>query len=350
VTATRVARLRSPRPPRIFPLAVAVNQADIPAVNAESRADNKPLRRASPGRAPSLLAAFLASLLFAVTTLAEPPVIPLWPEGVPDAQPDGGAEYIQDDRVYNVQAPTLTLLAPPAGTANGTAVIICPGGGYQRLAVSVEGNPTARWLNSLGVTCFILKYRLKEYGHPAPLRDVLRAVRLLRSRAAEFGIDPERIGVFGSSAGGHLASSAATLFDHATGKTGHALDAVSARPTFVILQYPVILMDGPHVHHGSRENLLGKTPAAELVALLSTDRQVTAQTSPAFLVHTAEDASVPLENSLAFFTALRRAGVPAELHLFERGPHGFGMRADLGPTSEWPRHCAAWMRSHGWVK
>ncbi|MBA4138761.1 MAG: alpha/beta hydrolase [Opitutus sp.] len=300
-------------------------------------------------RSPLALS-FLVLACAASLVAATPSVIPLWPEGVPGAPLNGGTEYIQDDRVYNVQVPSLTLLAPPAGTANRTAVIICPGGGYARLAVSVEGNPTAQWLNSLGVTCFILKYRMKEFGHPAPLRDVLRAVRLVRSRAAEFGVDPERIGVFGSSAGGHLASCAATLFDHAEGKTGHTLDAVSARPAFVILQYPVILMDGPHLHRGSRENLIGKNPTAGLVGLLSTDRQVTAQSSPAFLVHTAEDVSVPLENSVAFFTALRRAGVPAELHLYEKGPHGFGMRRDLGPTSEWPGRCASWMRSHGWVK
>ena len=294
----------------------------------------------------------LASLVLCVTSHAlasGPLVLPLWPEGVPGARPDGGVERIEDNRIYNVQVPTLTVLAPPAGQANGAAVIVCPGGGYTRLAVTIEGNPTARWLNSLGVTAFILKYRLKEYGHPAPLRDVLRAVRLVRSRAAEFGVDPARIGVYGSSAGGHVASCAATLFDHPAGRTGHALDAVSARPDFVLLQYPVIFMEGPHVHAGSRRNLIGENPSPDLVALLSTDRQVTAATPPAFLVHTAEDASVPLENSVAFHAALRRAGVPAELHLFQKGPHGFGMRQDLGPASEWPRLAETWMRAGGWL-
>lgn len=293
---------------------------------------------------------FLLTLLVPImTAFASPAVIPIWPEGVPDAQTDGGTEYQQDERVYNVQNPTLTLIAPPQGKANGTAVIICPGGGYWRLAITVEGYPTAQWLSSLGVTCFVLKYRMKEYGHPAPLRDVLRAVRLVRSRAAEFGIDPARIGVYGASAGGHLAASAATLFAHPSGKTGHSLDSVSARPTFVILQYPVIMMDGPHAHAGSREKLLGKNPSPELVALLSVARQVSAETSPAFLIHTAEDTTVPLENSVAFFTALRRAGVPSELHLYEKGPHGFGQRRDLGPASEWTQRCESWMRSHGWV-
>lgn len=291
----------------------------------------------------------LLLMLSPILALAEPTMIPLWPEGVPDAQPDGGQEYVKDDRVFNVQQPSLTLHAPPAGKANGTAVILCPGGGYGRLAVSVEGTPTSAWLTAQGITCFILKYRLKEYGHPAPLRDVLRAVRLVRARAAEFGVDPARIGVYGSSAGGHLASCAATLFDHPAGRTGHPLDAVSARPDFAVLQYPVILLAGPHAHRGSVQNLLGAQPSAELLDLLSTDRQVTAQTPPVFLVHTAQDTSVPLENSLAFYAALRRAGVPAELHLYEKGPHGFGMRANLGPTSTWPQRCEEWMRSHGWL-
>ena len=291
--------------------------------------------------------------LLAMTALslarAEPLVIPIWPEGVPDAQPNGGTEYIKDDRVYNVQNPTLTCYPAPKDKANGTAAIVCPGGGYTRLAMTNEGNGMARWLNSLGVSVFVLKYRMKEYGHPAPLRDVLRAVRLVRSRAAEFGIDPHRLGVVGSSAGGHLAACAGTLFDHPAGRTGAALDAVSGRPDFLILQYPVILMEGPKIHQGSRNSLLGPNPAPELVALMSVDRQVTAQTPPAFLVATGEDTSVPLENSLAFYTALRKAGVSAELHLYEKGPHGFGLRKDLGPTSAWPQRAEEWLRSHGWL-
>ncbi len=297
----------------------------------------------------SLATVLAAVLLFPMTALADSTLIPLWPEGVPDAQPNAPAEYVQDGRIFNVQVPTLTLVRPAAGTANGLAAIICPGGGYTNLAVTNEANGMARWLSAQGVTCFVLKYRLKEYGHPAPLRDVLRAVRLVRSRAVEFGIDPDRVGVFGSSAGGHLAASAATLHEHPLGKTGHDLDAISARPTFVVLQYPVILMEGPFVHAGSRNSLLGPNPDAALIALLSVDRQVTKDTPPAFLIHTAEDASVPLENSIAYYTALRRAGVDAELHLYEKGPHGFGLRTDLGATSEWTLRCDAWMRSHGWL-
>ncbi len=295
----------------------------------------------------ALIVAFTATR--GVAAAAESRVIPLWPEGVPGAWPNAGDEYVKDDRVYNVQIPTLTYFPAPADKAIGTAAIVCPGGGYVRLAVTNEGNGMAKWLNSLGVSVFIIKYRLKEYGHPAPLRDVLRAVRLVRSRATEFDVDPQRIGLFGSSAGGHLVACAGTLYDHPDGKTGAALDAVSARPDFMVMQYSVVQMDTAVVHRGSREALLGKNPSAELIDLLSVDRHVTKDTPPAFLVATQEDTSVPLENSIAFYRALRAAGVSAELHLYEKGPHGFGMRAGYGPTSEWPQRATEWMHSHGWL-
>jgi acetyl esterase/lipase len=250
--------------------------------------------------------------------------------------------------VSNVSVPTLTVF-PPAGKANGTAAVMCPGGGYVVLAIDKEGVEYTRWLNGLGVTVFMLKYRIAPQRHPAPLRDVLRAMRLVRSRAAEWGVDPKRIGVFGSSAGGHVAASAATLFDAAEGKTGAALDAVSARPDFVVLQYPVVTMKGPAAHAGSRDALLGPRAAPNLLDRMSLQQQVTAKTSPTFLVHTAEDASVPAENSLLFYQALRAAKVPAELHVYERGPHGFGITAGLGPTSEWPKRAEEWMRAHGWL-
>jgi len=276
-------------------------------------------------------------------------VIELWPEGVPLRQPNAPAEHIEDGRVYNVNVPTLTRFSPAKGTANGTAAIVCPGGGYQRLAVEKEGSEMQRWLNTVGVTVFLLKYRVTPYQHPAPLLDVLRAVRVVRSRAAEWGVDPRRIGVFGSSAGGHLAASAATLYAAPEGKTGAALDKVSARPDFIVLTYPVISMRPPYQHGGSRKNLLGDTPSEDLVNHLSLDRQVTRETSPAFIVHTQEDQSVPVENSLLFYQALRAATVPVEMHLYVHGPHGFGLRPGLGPTSEWPRRCEDWMRSQGWL-
>lgn len=276
-------------------------------------------------------------------------VIPLWPEGVPNAKADGGVERFEDGRVYNVQVPTLTFFPAPAGVASGAAVIICPGGGYVRLAIEKEGSELTRMLNRLGVSAFVLKYRLQEYGHPAPLQDVLRAVRLVRSQAKELGIREDRVGVMGSSAGGHLAATAATLYDAPEGRTGSPLDAVSGRPTFIALLYPVITMKDPFVHKGSRRALLGENPSAEGLDRLSMELQVTKDTPPAFLVHTEEDASVPLENSILFFQALRKFRIDSEMHLYEKGPHGFGTRPGLGPTSDWPKRWEEWMRSHGWL-
>jgi len=280
---------------------------------------------------------------------AGPQVIPLWPEGVPGAKPDGGVERLVDGRVYNVQVPSLTYVPPAPGTANGAAVIVCPGGSYARLAIQNEGEGVAAQLRSRGIATFILKYRLVAYGHPAPLQDVLRAVRTVRARAGEFGLRADRIGVMGASAGGHVAASAATLFDAEEGRTGAPLDSTSARPDFVALLYPVITMHPPLTHAESRRNLLGPEPDPSTVERLSLERQVTRETPPAFLVHTGEDTSVPLENSLRFFEALRRNGVAAELHLYERGRHGFGTAAGLGPAAGWIDRWIEWMTMHGWL-
>jgi acetyl esterase/lipase len=304
----------------------------------------------SAGLTVSILIAVAAAALGATTgPVQEHPVIPLWPEGVPNARPDGGAERVEDGRVYNVQVPTLTVFQPAGTHAVGTAVIICPGGSYMRLAVSNEGSELVKRLNGVGVSAFVLKYRLVEFGHPAPLQDVLRAVRIVRSRAAELGVRGDRIGVLGSSAGGHLAACAATLFDSAEGRTGAALDAVSARPDFVALLYPVITMTEPFAHALSRRNLIGESPSPALVEHLSIESQVRKDTPPMFLVHTAEDSSVPLENSLLLYQALRRNGVPTEMHLYEKGPHGFGTKPGFGPTSEWPARLEEWLRAHGWL-
>jgi acetyl esterase/lipase len=279
----------------------------------------------------------------------QPQVILLWPEGVPGAIANGGPEVSADGRVSNVHQPTLTLYSAAVKPGTATAVIVCPGGGYQRLSIEKEGQAVAAWLNSLGVSAFVLKYRLKEYGHPAPLRDVLRAVRIVRRDAAGWRIDPGRIGVLGFSAGGHLAATAGTLFDAAEGRTGADIDRVRARPDFMILVYPVITFQAPYAHAGSRENLLGKSPSNALVERLSADLQVTGSTPPAFLVHGGTDQSVPPENSVLFYMALRRAGVPAELHVYERGPHGFGLAPDQGPISDWTKRAAEWMTVRGFL-
>ncbi len=291
----------------------------------------------------SLLAAFASSLL-----AVEPTAIDLWPEGVPDLKPDAGPEKNDGaGRFTNIHHPTLTVFAPEH--PNGTAIIYAPGGGYIRVAGGVNGGEIARWLNSLGVTVFMLKYRNVEYGHPAPLRDALRAVRLVRSRAAEFGVKPERICMLGGSAGGHLAASAGTLFAAPEGRTGAELDKVSGRPDFLVLIFPVITMEGRFAHGQSRDALLGQNPSDELKHHLSVDAQVTKDTPPTFLVHSTADTTVPVQNRILFFMAMLQAHAPIEMHLYPKGPHGSGMDPKLGPTSEWPKLCESWMRFNGWL-
>ncbi len=301
-----------------------------------------------------LLAAMSTTLL--ASAAAEPVVIPLWPEGVPaPVRPDvpaakgpiGPEQVDAGGWVTHISAPRLMVVPPAIDRPNGTAVIICPGGGYAGLSREREGVQYAQWLSHLGVTSFILTNRVGDYGHPAPLQDVLRAVRIVRSRAAEFKIDPARVGVMGSSAGGHLAASAGTLFDHPAGKTGAPLDATSARPDFLILMYPVITMAAPAAHAGSRTQLIGAHPAPELLNLMCLEKQVTAATPPTLLIHTQEDKSVPIENSILFFQALTKAGVPAEFYAFEHGGHGMGMRDGLGTASEWPKRAEEWLKARG---
>jgi acetyl esterase/lipase len=279
----------------------------------------------------------LLPVLFATMTKgAENPVV-LWPGGAPGAV---GNEP--------VDIPTLTPYLPPKDKMTGAAIIVCPGGGYTHLA-DHEGGPVAEWLNSLGVTAFVLKYRLgPRYHHPAPMQDAARAIRIVRARAAEWGLDPQRIGILGFSAGGHLASTAGTHFDSGNPNAADPIERVSSKPNLMILIYPVITMRDK-THAGSRKSLLGDNPGPELVALLSNDEQVTKETPPAFLVHTSNDEAVPVENSLLFVNALRRASVPFEFHLYERGPHGFGLGGKDPILATWPDRCAGWLRLHGFA-
>jgi len=277
-------------------------------------------------------------MAFALALLAnEPQTIVLWPEGAPGAVGNEDADR-----------PTLTVYLPPADRAVPTGVVVCPGGGYAKLAMDHEGRQVAEWLNSLGVAAFVLKYRLgPRYRHPAPLEDAKRALRLVRSRAGEFRIAPDRIGVWGFSAGGHLASTLATHFDAGNPAAADPVERVSCRPDFAILAYPVISFASEYAHKGSRRNLLGDNPDPALVENLSNEKQVTAQTPPTFLFHTNEDQGVPAENSVLFYLALRRAGVPAELHIYERGRHGVGLAPDDPVLSSWPQRLADWLRVRG---
>jgi acetyl esterase/lipase len=241
--------------------------------------------------------------------------------------------------------PTLTPFFPNQNK-NGAAVIVCPGGGYTHLA-DHEGKPVAEWLNSLGITAFVLKYRIgPKYHHPSPLLDAARAVRLVRSRAAEWKLDAKKIGVLGFSAGGHVASTIGTHFDAGQPNATDPIDRLSSRPDLLVLIYPVITM-GQLTHGGSKKQLIGENASADLVKLLSNEEQVTKETPPTFLVHTANDVVVPVENSLHFAEALRRVGVPFELHVYERGPHGFGLGGNDPILSTWPARCADWLRLQG---
>jgi acetyl esterase/lipase len=268
---------------------------------------------------------------------AEPQTILLWESGAP-----GGLGQSDDDK------PTLTVYRPWGPNLSGTSVIVAPGGGYGFLAANHEGRQVANWFNAMGVTAFVLKYRLgPRYHHPIELGDAQRAIRLVRSRAKEFEVSPDRIGMMGFSAGGHLASTAATHFDSGKPEAADPIDQASSRPDFVILGYPVITFEAPYAHSGSAKNLLGDNPDPKLVQELSNELHVTPQTPPTFLFTTSEDNVVPAENSVNFYLALHKAGVPAEIHVFEKGPHGVGL--DLGnPTlGEWPVLLANWLRERG---
>ncbi|MHC4645642.1 MAG: alpha/beta hydrolase [Planctomycetota bacterium] len=245
--------------------------------------------------------------------------------------------------------PTLTVYLPPPEKNTGAAVVICPGGGYGGLAIHHEGHQVAEWLNSFGVVGLVLKYRTRGdgYGHPVPLTDAQRAIRMARSRARQWNIDPNRIGILGFSAGGHLASTAGTHFDAGRPDANDPVDRVSCRPDFMILIYPVISFTEPFAHKGSRRNLLGDDPDARLFEYLSNEKQVTGQTPPTFLVHTTDDKSVPVENSISFYFALKKNKVPVEMHIYQRGRHGFGLGIPGNTTSDWPRQCAQWMRQMG---
>lgn len=263
----------------------------------------------------------------------------LYPAGAPGAVGDEDADK-----------PGLWLYPADAKTANGAAVVICPGGGYGHLAIHHEGEDVARWLNSLGVSAYVLRYRLApRYRHPAPMQDAQRALRIVRAKAAakEWNVDPERVGLLGFSAGGHLASTVATHFDGGDRQAADAILRQSCRPDFSILAYPVISFDPAIGHLGSRKNLIGDNPEPALVELLSNDKQVTVETPPAFLFHTNEDGGVLPENSVLYYLALRKAKVPAELHIYEKGPHGVGLGVKDPVLATWPGRCADWLAGRG---
>jgi acetyl esterase/lipase len=247
--------------------------------------------------------------------------------------------------------PTLTRFDPAPGAATGAAMVVLPGGAYCHLAEH-EGAGYARWLAGLGVVAYVLRYRLgtSGYRHPAMWHDAARALRHVRAEARREGRDPARVGIIGSSAGGHLASTLLTHFDAGAPGADDPVERESSRPDLGILCYPVITLDDAFTHAGSKQSLLGEGPPSDLVRFLSNETQVTPTTPPCFIWHTAEDAAVPVENALLFASALRRAGVPFALHIYERGPHGIGLPAAGKGAPAWDEVCATWLRARGFAR
>jgi acetyl esterase/lipase len=296
----------------------------------------------------ALAMAIMANFAFA----QEGKTVDLYPKGVPGSKKVSTGTYVEktvNTRASKVSKPVLVPFFPEKGKANGAAIVICPGGGYAILSMENEGYSIARKFNEIGVTAFILKYRLpsdsimvdKTIG---PLQDAQRAIQLVRQRSAEWGVNPAKVGIIGFSAGGHLASTALTHFDKAVIDNK---DNISLRPDFGVLLYPVVNL-AELAHKGSRDNLLGKTPTPEMLDLYSNEKQVTATTPPTFLVHAEDDKTVPVMNSIVFYQAMVKAGVKGELHTYQAGGHGFGLN-NKTTKDQWFDHLKNWMDANGWL-
>ena len=297
--------------------------------------------------------ACFAALFFFQLTKAQDMTIPLWPAGkVPNYQKTDEVEKMESTdiiRISKVQAPEIVVFLPSKKTATGQAVIICPGGGYAYLSYNWEGTDVAKFLNAKGITAVVLKYRLpnsKSNITPnlSPLMDAKRAMRIVRANADKWNIKKNNIGIMGFSAGGHLASTLATHFDEGDKQSQDSIEQQSSRPDFAVLIYPVISMTKKIMHTGSRNNLIGEHPDSTLANLYSNELQVTKQTPPTFLLHATDDKTVPVENSLLFYQALKDSGVPAEMHIFPTGGHGFGLGLGKGSLEIWPDLLVEWMK------
>lgn len=298
------------------------------------------------------LSSFLLFCCLTTSVIAQNFLMKVWPAGVPGSIVN--ENYFENSTIKNgsvslyfkVTDPTISVFLPPEEQSNGTAVLILPGGGYGVLAFDYEGTDIARWLNKNGIAGIVLKYRLpsdqimkdKSVG---PLQDAQEAVRIIRRSAIEWKINPDRIGVMGFSAGGHLAS---TLSTHFSEKVYETKDTTSARPDFSLLIYPVITFDSSFTHTGTRKNLIGANPSKAAVRSFSNELMINELTPPAFLVHAADDKVVPVKNSLVYFENLVKSNVPAEIHVFQNGGHGFGLAADKGTESAWPDLCLRWLK------
>lgn len=290
--------------------------------------------------------------LFCSMAISQNHTLPLWSGTPPLQNPSELKEEVVQQgiiRIANVQQPTIEVYLPTKQIATGEAVVIFPGGGYGILAYDWEGTDFAKWLNAQGIAGIVVKYRLpisKSLTDPkeVPLMDAQRAIRLVRQNAAAWSINPAKIGVMGFSAGGHLASTLSTQYTHEIDRPKDAIDALSARPDFSILVYPVISFRDAAAHSGSRKNLIGENASQELMDRFSGELNVTAETPPTFLVHAQDDKGVPIENSLLYYQALHKNGVKASLHIYPSGGHGFGFGLNKGAVESWREVLLAWMK------
>lgn len=296
---------------------------------------------------------FLITLFLSMTTYAQNTVLPLWPKNIPNSiKTDEKEEVISADivRIAKVQLPQIEVYLPAKKIATGQAVLIFPGGGYGILAYDWEGSDVAKMLNAKGIAGIVVKYRLPNSKsvtekHKVPLQDAQRAIRTVRYNAAEWNIDPNNIGIIGFSAGGHLASTLGTHYNEVVYAKQDAVDQLSARPDFMTLAYPVITMGELNTHGGSRKNLLGENPTQEMLDHFSNELQVTADTPPTFLLHASDDTAVPVENSLLFYTALLKHKVPATMHIYPTGGHGFALGLQEPHLATWTDQWIGWMNS-----
>ena len=299
---------------------------------------------------------YLVSLTaLSLSAMAQNQTLQLWPAGkIPNAIPNSIEEKSETTngimRISNVTVPTLTAYLPAKEKATGAAVMICPGGGYSILAAQHEGSELAEWFKERGVAAFVLKYRLPNekamtHQHEVPLMDAMKGMKIIRENASKWNIAPDQIGVMGFSAGGHLAATLSTHYDK-----GENASEVS-KPNFALLLYPVITFHQPNAHNGSRDKLLGPDKSDELIDYYSNEKQITETTPPTFLIHAQDDKSVPVQNSINYFLALKEHNVPAELHIYPTGGHGFAMRTDgKGSVANWPTALEGWLKSRGLMK
>jgi acetyl esterase/lipase len=292
-------------------------------------------------------------IMFTITSSAQEKIVPLWPAGkVPNYQKTNETEKRESGDILTVsyvQQPDIAVFLPAKKNATGQAIVVCPGGGYGVLAYDWEGTDIAKWLNSKGIAAIVLKYRLPNsksnvVPYQSPLMDAKRAMRLVRAKAGQWNIKKDKVGVMGFSAGGHLASTLGTHFDEGNPAAADSVERFSSRPDFMVLVYPVITMTKKFMHEGSRNNLIGNHPDEALAKNFSNELQVTKNTPPTFLVHATDDDAVPVENSLVFYQALKDQGVPAEMHIYPTGGHGFGLAIGQYYLQTWTDRCIDWLR------